>query len=297
MKRIVLLSITMLGCIFSCTSCSEDDLDPKSVITEETSQPTPLDNWLYENYITPYNVEFAYRYVDMETDMTYNLTPASYEKSVQMAKLVRHLCFQSYDEVTGSMDFIRSYFPKMIYLVGSPAYNNNGTVILGTAEGGTKITLYAVNRMDPTNVSLLNEWYFKTIHHEFAHILNQTKPYSTDFDQVTGTSEGIRYVGNACWDVYATESAALKDGFISCYAATSADEDFVELVSIYVTNTAETWNSKLTTAGTTGRKMIEEKFEIVYKYMENDWNINLDELRKVVLRRQDEVPSLDLDTL
>ena len=104
-------------------------------------------------------------------------------------------------------------------------------------------------------------------------------------------------MGNACWDVYATESAALKAGFISRYAATSADEDFVELISIYVTNAAAAWRSKLSTAGTTGRSMIEEKFEIAYKYMQNEWNIDLDQLREVVLRRQDEVPSLDLDTL
>jgi len=29
--------------------------------------------------------------------------------------------------------------------------------------------------------------------------------------------------------------------------------------------------------------------------MKNDWGIDLDELRKVVLRRQKELPNLDLD--
>ena len=192
-------------------------------------------------------------------------------------------------------DVGQTAWESLFYAVS--AYNNNGSVVLGTAEGGTKITLYAVNRMDPTDVNLLNEWYFKTIHHEFAHILHQTKPYSTDFDQITGTSESSRYVGNDCWAVYATESAALKAGFISRYAATSADEDFVELISIYVTNTASTWSSMLSTAGSTGRSMIEEKFEIAYKYMQNEWNIDLDQLREVVLKRQAEVPSMDLDTL
>ena len=254
-----------------------------------------MDSWLYKNYIEPYNIEFRYRYEDMESDMIYDLTPANYEKSVQMAKLVKHLCLQAYDEVTGSRDFITSYFPKMVFLVGSPAYNNNGEVVLGTAEGGTKITLYAVNNMDPTNVDLLNEWYFKTIHHEFAHILNQKKPFSTDFNQITGLATGIRYVGNACWDVYPSEDLALKDGFISRYASTAAEEEFVEVSSIYVTNTAATWEEMLETAGEVGRPMLEAKFEIVDKYMKNDWGIDLDELRKVVLRRQKELPNLDLD--
>ena len=71
----------------------------------------------------------------------------------------------------------------------------------------------------------------------------------------------------------------------------------MELISIYVTNTASTWSSMLSTAGSTGRSMIESKFEIAYKYMQNEWNIDLDQLREVVLRRQAEVPSMDLDTL
>ena len=71
--------------------------------------------------------------------MIYDLTPANYEKSVQMAKLVKHLCLQAYDEVTGSRDFIPSYFPKMVFLVGSPAYNNNGEVVLGRPKAEPRL--------------------------------------------------------------------------------------------------------------------------------------------------------------
>lgn len=296
MKKTILVLFAFV-CALGSISCSEDDLSRTSVIKPEQTVETPLDKWLQTNYVEPYNIGFVYRYEDKESDMLYNLTPAKYEKSIQMAKLVRYLCLQAYDEVTGNRDFITGYFPKMIFLVGSPAYNNNGSVVLGTAEGGTKITLYAVNNMDPTDVDLLNEWYFKTIHHEFQHILNQKRPYSTDFDQITGTATGIRYVGESCWDVYPSMESALKDGFISRYAATSADEEFAELSSIYVTNTAASWESMMKTAGSVGRPMLEAKFEIVDKYMKNDWGINLDELRKVVLRRQKELPNLDLDAI
>ena len=65
----------------------------------------------------------------------------------------------------------------------------------------------------------------------------------------------------------------------------------MEVSSIYVTNTAATWEEMLETAGEVGRPMLEAKFEIV----DNDWGIDLDELRKVVLRRQKELPNLDLD--
>ena len=51
--------------------------------------------------------------------------------------------------------------------------------MLGTAEGGKKITLYEVNSLDFENVDIevLNEYYFKTMHHEFAHILHQKRNY------------------------------------------------------------------------------------------------------------------------
>ena len=292
MKKTI-LGLFAFVCAFSGVSCSEDDLSGTSVIKPEQTTETPLDAWLYKNYIEPYNIEFRYRYEDMESDMIYDLTPANYEKSVQMAKLVKHLCLQAYDEVTGSRDFITSYFPKMVFLVGSPAYNNNGEVVLGTAEGGTKITLYAVNNMDPTNVDLLNEWYFKTIHHEFGHILNQTKPYPTDFAEISGPD----YVQDQCFEIYKTTESALQKGFISPYASKADGEDFVELIALYVNRSAEEWEEMLTTAGDTGRPKIEAKFEIVSNYMKSTWNIDLNDLREIVLRRAEEAPNLDFDSL
>ena len=289
--------MSLLIAVMGTTACSEDSLSDNSYIKDSQTTPTPLDNWLVANYITPYNIEFKYRYQDMESDMDYNLVPAYYDKAIQMAKLVKHLCLEAYDEVTGSNEFIRSYFPKILYMVGSPAYNNNGTIILGTAEGGTKITLYNLNVLDPTDADLLNDRYFKTIHHEFAHILNQTKPYTNDFAQITGTTVGIEYVGNSCWDVYPTTVAALADGFISRYSATSDGEDFVELASIFVTNTATDWETLLSAAGTVGRPMIEAKFDIVFSYMKNEWGIDLNEMRDTVLRRQSEISTLDLDNI
>ena len=36
--------------------------------------------------------------------------------------------------------------------------------------------------MDLTNINQMNEYYFRTMHHEFGHILHQTKSYPTDFN-------------------------------------------------------------------------------------------------------------------
>ena len=273
-------------------SCGEEKLDPTSQVLDSTVEQNEFDEWLYDNYVLPYNIEFLYRMVYKESDMNYYLVPAEYNKSIQIAKLMIHLCLEAYDDVTGSRDFIRTYFPKMIHIIGSAAYRNNGTMVLGTAEGGLKITLYMINslQLDP---EYLNEYYFHTMHHEFAHILHQTKPYSSDFDMISGSE----YVNDSWNSTYSSDEEAQQVGFITPYASSEPNEDFVELLSTYITNTPAYWSSMLKTAGTTGSGIIQQKFDIVYNYMKNTWGIDLDELRDIILQRQSEIGQLNLDTL
>ena len=272
-------------------SCQEKPLDPDSQILDSKVEQNEFDKWLVTNYVDTYNIMFKYRMEKNESDFNYWLVPATYENSIKMAKLMKFLCLEPYDVITGSREFIKSYYPKMIHLVGSGAYRNNGTFVLGTAEGGLKITMYFVNemRLDP---SYLNEYYFKTMHHEFAHILNQTKPYSTDFNTISGSE----YVTDTWSDAWKSDAEAQQNGFISKYASSEAGEDFVELLSIYVTNTEAYWNDIIKNAGD-GADIINAKFEIVYNYMLTSWNIDLNELRDEILARQGQIETLDLETL
>ena len=51
----------------------------------------------------------------------------------------------------------------------------------------------------------------------------------------------------------------------------------------------------LANAGEQGRTLIQQKFDIVYNYMEQTWGINLDDLREIVLRRQNEIAEGKID--
>jgi substrate import-associated zinc metallohydrolase lipoprotein len=291
-RKILYYTCTVWILSFCFLSCSNEELDSTSKIVDSQKEENEFDRWILNNYVLPYNIDFKYRMEDIESDMNYQLVPADYNQSVRMAKLMKYLCLEAYDVITGSKDFIRSYYPKMVHLVGSAAYRNNGTMILGTAEGGLKITMYYVNELK-LDIGFLNHYYFKTMHHEFGHILNQKKPYSTDFDLISGS----KYVNDSWNTAYTSDAAAQKDGFISPYAASESKEDFVELFSIYVTSTAAEWNQKLTAAGTGGASLINQKFEIVYNYMLNSWDIDLNELRAVIQERQNNLSTLDLNTL
>ncbi len=61
------------------------------------------------------------------------------------------------------------------------------------------------------------------MHHEFAHILHQTKNYDQSFKRI---SESF-YIGGD-W-IYASDEDAQKKGFITAYAQNEANEDFVEM--------------------------------------------------------------------
>ena len=237
----------------------------------------------------------------MEIDQSYNLVPATMDNSIKLAKLIKHLWLESYDEIAG-IDFMRTYVPKVIHLIGSPAINaEQQTEVLGTAEGGLMVTLYKVNELNLNSIDSLNYYYFKTMHHEFAHILHQKRNYDPSFDRIT---EG-KYVGSD-WYFYVAENGnsylredadAWLEGFVTAYAMSEAREDFVENIAMYVTHDQAYWDNMLKVAGTAGAAIINQKFTIVYNYMLETWGINLDDLREIVLRRQQEIPELDLSTI
>ena len=127
----------------------------------------------------------------------------------------------------------------------------------------------------------MNHYYLKTIHHEFTHIMNQTKNYSADFQLITGTG----YVADK-WSTEGYSGGYLSRGFITSYAQHSPDEDFAEMLSTYVCNSEERWNTWMQQAGTDGARAIATKLDIVKDYMLTSFNINIDKLRSAIQRRQ-----------
>ena len=277
----------------SLSSCSENALDDTTVVKDSTRPKTAFDQWLHRHYVETYNISLKYRLEDMETDFTYTLAPADLQNSVRLAHIVLHTWLQAYDEVAG-IDFTRQLAPKVFQFVGSPAFETDNRFMMGQAEGGMKITLFDVNELKLTR-SFLNNSYFQSIHHEFTHILTQTKDYDTDFQKI---SEG-RYEPASWYASGKTESYALERGFISTYAMKEYNEDFAETLAFYLVYTPEEWQQKMTTAGTDGSAIIAQKLQMIRSYMQTTWNIDIDVLRTVIQRRMDEIVNgtIDLDNL
>lgn len=279
-----------LGCaalvlMTALTSCSSDDLSSTSVINPQETRQNDFDKWLDINYVSAYNIKFEYRYSAKESDANYATVPVKYDEAIVMAHLVKYLCLETYDEVAGA-NFTRANFPKMIYLIGEYEFMSNGDKIAGQAEKGKKILLSGVNYVseNKNNAKNMNDLYFHTIHHEFCHILNQTKPYSASFQKITGSD----YVAGM-WSSEVYTVNYLSRGFISAYAQQSESEDFAEMLSFYVTNTPEQWEAWMKEAGQEGKSKILAKLNIVSNYMKASWGINIDQLRDGLLRRESDV--------
>lgn len=307
MKHIGL--VLLFAATVAFTGCNEDDLSPTSVINinnpqdnEDSEESKSFDAWLDKNYTQEYNIRFQYRYNDKETDLTYNVIPASFAESKALARLIQHIWLEVYAEAVGK-EFIKTYSPRVIQLIGSYEYNANGSIIMGTAEKGLKIMLYGVNNLDIDNPRInvdnpyeekeakpidLNYWFFHTMHHEFCHILTQTKNYSPDFQTI---SSG-RY-HSTDW-INVKDPDAAKEGFVTGYASGEYNEDFAEVYANYVTLSPAGWQKIITQAGPEGAAIINEKLAMVKEYFQNSWGVNLDDLRAIILRRSAEAPSLEL---
>lgn len=243
----ILLGVLLLAAGFFVASCDNgDELSPESVITGSmTGGPTvknDFDRWLDQNYLLPYNIRFKYRYEEIESDFDYYTIPAEYWQAVQMAHIVKYICLDSYAEVAG-IDFTRQNFPKEFFCIGEWEYKNNGTHILATAAGGKKILLAGVNYIDKykNDFKELTYNYLKTIHHEFMHIMNQTKEIPTAYQFISGTT----YVSSS-WSEFPYDEGYLARGFITAYAQEEYQEDFAEMMAYYICYSPEQWEKWMT---------------------------------------------------
>jgi substrate import-associated zinc metallohydrolase lipoprotein len=275
-KYISALALVAIAAM-SLSSCSEkglgdtifpdvsDELDPNSYTYK-------FDKWLKENYLDVYNLEFQYRLQDNETNMNYNLEPATLENAVDLAVLAKYMWFDVYEEVSGSKEFVKMYGPRIIMLVGSPAINpQTGTIIVGLAEGGIKVTLLHVNSMNPMNIYALNGDYFHTMHHEFTHILHQTKTIPREFQLISlGRYDALNWQDRNAGVVHSL-------GFVTPYGSSEIREDFAEISANYITKTDAEWARIWLEAGrgyaTDGDEDSEEMSNLTYYcfyYFENN---------------------------
>ncbi len=291
----------ILSTAFLLNACSDKEtLDKISVVDSlKKGEPraTKFDKYLEREFLKPYNIEVQYRLNDIETDMNYNVVPAKEEKAIKLATLIKYLCLDTYKNHSDK-GFLEATFPKSIVFVGSSGYKSDGgSKLLGTAQGGVKIMLYDVNSIDVNNKEQLLDNFFNTIFHEFSHILHQKKHFSEDFEKISDEDyKGDQWNARGVWT---KENPAYAKGFITRYASNKPEDDFVEIISHYITLTNEQLIAKINPKGDNeeGFSKFLKKLGIVKSYLLNSWNLNIDDIRAEVQEKLKSLSSFDVDNI
>jgi substrate import-associated zinc metallohydrolase lipoprotein len=222
MKAKYLLLLSIVGLI--AASCyKEDDIDVPQ--KEYVVSNDPIDIFIYDNFIKKYGVAVRYKYVDRYVDQTKRVTPPSREVVEPMLNFVTNLWIDPFLQVPNGRKFFETHVPAEIVLIGSQMFNNDGTVTLGTADAGARITLTEVDFIDTTNMA----WVLQQIHtmyHEFAHIVHQRYNLPPSWNTISPAG----YTSAGSW-YNLTDAEALVRGFVSPYATSSFNEDFAETVA------------------------------------------------------------------
>lgn len=282
MKQMQIKLLMVFIFLGSLMACSKDDkIDNVNIpgLGGETWQKGPLDFWLDSVFTKPYNIEVKYRFERYELTLDKTLVPVMESKVQPVMSAIQKTWIAPYIAEAGET-FFKTYCQKQFVLVGSPQFNSNNTITLGTAEGGRKIVLFWLNDFVLTDKPFVKEM-LHTIHHEFAHILHQTIMYPVEYKRIS-----TGYTGS--WNDYTLEEA-LERGFITQYARSAPDEDFVEMISTMLVEGKEGYEAIIAEAPADAQAKFRQKEEIVVRYFMENYNIDFYRLQT---RVQDAIDNL-----
>jgi substrate import-associated zinc metallohydrolase lipoprotein len=266
------------------SSCYKDEEINKPVKTQPFSEDA-LDKYIQENFIDTYGVAVRYRFVDRYVDRNKRVTPPKREVVIPMLDFLTDFWIQPFSDVPNGQQFFKKHVPAEVIFVGSTMYNDDGTVTLGVADAGARITLTEVNDINITN----KDWIFRqlgTIYHEFAHIMHQRYNLPSNWQEIS--PQGYTSLGS--W-YNLTNTEALERGFVSPYGTSTFNEDFAELVAFllfrpdfYTTYIDDEPNC--TTADCTrrneGRVKLRKKYNAVLTHYKQHTGVDLLKVREIV---------------
>lgn len=267
-------------------ACGEDDLPTTDVRTVEPSDD-PLDGYIRENFLEPYGVAVRYRFVDRYVDPANRVTPPRQELVQPALEFLQEYWIDPYLEVAGGEEYLSSTIPAEVVLIGSFIFNADGTVVLGTADAGARITLTDINSVDVNDP----EWVFRqlgTIYHEYSHIMHQRFDLPPNYQEISPQG----YTSPGSWFTL-TDDEALRRGFVSPYGTSDVNEDFAELVAflLYDPNFFATYiNDEECADGSClerneGRAMIRTKYNSILEHYERNTGVDLLQLRERIQER------------
>lgn len=295
MKMKKYISMILAACsVLVMASCTKDGVSSESIFKEENHRYTEFDSWLQRNYVEPYNVRFEYRMPDRETSFNYWVSPPNIKESIMIAKLIKFTTLEAMVEMMSSGDetedpalFVKSYFPKVLFLVGSFEISSSGSTALASAENGLQINILGVNFFEYHKDA---ERIAGTMLHEFTHILDGIHGSPAEFKDITLSD----YVGDRYTSL--TDDPYQK-GFVSNYARSHYSEDVAETGGRLISLTEEEREAMIAKAGPVGGPLMRKKFDMLKKWLKDSYGVDSERWCEIYHRRIAQLDSLDWESL
>lgn len=266
-------------------SCYPDESLDVPVNDQDIELTTELDRFIQENFTDRYGMAIRYRFVDRYVDPGRRAVPPSLDVVRPMLDFIQDFWIDPYLEVENGREFFEDHVPAEIVFLGGFIFNNNGTVILGTADAGAQITFTNVNAVDPEDPEWL-QLQLQTVYHEFAHTVHQRYKLPTAFETIAPTG----YTSAGSW-FNLTDEEALQRGFVSPYSTSSPNEDFAETVAFFLFDKdfEESFMMDETNcltadceARNAGRDKVRQKLASISDHYERVTNVRLEDLRAAI---------------
>lgn len=265
------------------TACEKEDSLGETIFDLEEKELNELDQWIHDNYVEPYNISATYKWNQALGYYDKTLYPPKVENVKPALQMVKKLWIDTYTELGGET-FVKRIAPRQFHLIGSYNFNGDGTITLGEAGGGARITLFNTDYVKHDDLESIR-MFVHTVQHEYVHILNQNKDFDKSSWQAASTLGG--YTSNWYAILDETESHAL--GFVTNYARSNFVEDFAETASFILMKSKQEYEDFLAGVPEAGRAIIKKKEGIVVSYYKNQFGIDFFKLRDAAERNTQDV--------
>ena len=258
-KTVVIAGVLLLA------SCAQEDQPKESQLDFSVPVKTDLDKWIGTNFLDPYNIAVYYEWNQNLVDNNKYLFPPLVSK------------------VQPAMEVVKKIAPREFVLVGGVNLNTNGTVTLGLAEAGQRVSLFQIDNLNKKSRASVTQ-FIHTIQHEYVHILNQTKPFD---EQAWAKLTPSGYTSTWYNEATATSRSL---GFITSYARLNIYEDFAETAATILTSSKAEYDAILAgVTDATAKANIKAKEAIVVKYYKDAYNVDFYALRDEAQKNTDAV--------
>lgn len=277
-----LYTILFVGILFMLSCAEEDDSISSSQIEVPVISENELDKYIRENFTEPYNIDIQYQFNPVEVNANRYITPPEIENVKPVLEMLQKAWIEPYNEI-GGPDFIKKIAPKQFSLYGSFNINPSGTITLGLAEAGVKISLFNIDYLDYSSLNSIRE-PLRTVHHEYGHILNMTEPIPEEYGLVNPESYSATWFNRP-------DSIAREIGYITAYASSDPNEDFVEMICQMLIRSKEQFDSLVEDSikNETARRNIRIKEQMVVDYYDEQFNVDFYELQEVAYKNLEDL--------